>query len=147
MADASVADGLIRQLVAIHGEEGICPTRDDWRAIFAVGEGGSVDLVNLLGFAAEVASTDGTISGADAYSRYTSGISGAFDRVGGELVFFGRVSHMFAFAAGDAWDAVIVTRYPSAKALAEMWLDPEFIAAHANRIDGVMRSQALVIGR
>ena len=67
--------------------------------------------------------------------------------MGGELVFFGRVSHMFAFAAGDAWDAVIVTRYPSAKALAEMWLDPEFIAAHANRVDGVMRSQALVIGR
>jgi hypothetical protein len=28
-----------------------------------------------------------------------------------------------------------------------MWLDPEFVAAHANRVDGVARSLALVFGR
>jgi uncharacterized protein (DUF1330 family) len=32
--------------------------------------------------------------------------------------------------------AAVVIRYPSARALADMWLDPEFIAAHSHRVDG-----------
>jgi uncharacterized protein (DUF1330 family) len=128
---------VIARLVSIHGEEGICPTADDWGAIFDVSDGGPVELVNLLRFEPE---------GAEAYSRYTSAIASPFARVGGELVFFGSVRHAFAFGGGDDWDAVIVTRYPSASALADMWLDPDFIAAHANRVDGVARSQALVFG-
>jgi uncharacterized protein (DUF1330 family) len=144
--DAGTSDDLIARLVSIHGEEGICPTEHDWRTIFAVGAGRPVELVNLLAFAPQVDTQEASISGAEAYSRYTSGISKAFARAGGELVFFGHVRHMFSFGGGDAWDAVIVTRYPSPAALAEMWLDPEFIAAHANRLDGVARSQALVFG-
>ena len=140
-------DGVIARLISTHGEDGICPTADDWRAIFEVSAGGVVDLVNLLTFAPEVESGDGMVSGAEAYSRYSSGISGAFERAGGELIFFGRVGHTFSFRAGEPCDAVVVTRYPSAAALAELWLDPEFIAAHKNRVDGVARSQAFVFGR
>lgn len=50
----------------------------------------------------------------------------------------------FAFGAVSGWDAAVVTRYPSAEALAQMWLDPRFVAAHNNRVDGVERSQVFV---
>src|SRR6266481_1227812 len=49
------------------------------------------------------------------------------------------VGHMFGLGPVNDWDAAIVTRYPSAEALAEMWLSREFIAAHKNRADGVER--------
>lgn len=54
---------------------------------------------------------------------------------------------MFAFGSANDWDAAIVTLYPSAHALAAMWLDPEFVGAHQNRQDGVEGSQVLVFGQ
>src|SRR5262245_24148717 len=143
MADKDETTRLIELLVATHGEEGVCPTAGDWRAIFDVGDRGDgpVRLLNLLKFHAEVDTPDGPISGDTAYGKYSSGVSSAFARAGGQRIFFGRVGHMFSLGDVRDWDAAIVTQYPSARALAHFWLDPEFIAAHANRLDGVERSQ------
>jgi hypothetical protein len=119
---------------------------DDWRAIFATGNG-PVRLLNLLKFRPEVASPDGPVSGAAAYARYAAGTAGAFARAGGERIFFGQIGHMFAFGEAPVRDAAILTRYPSPRALADMWLDTDFITAHENRIHGAERSQVLVFGR
>jgi hypothetical protein len=137
-------DDLVRRLVAVHGEEGICPTAGDWRAILAVE--GAIHVLNLLAFKDEVFTTTGPRTGADAYRRYTMTVAEPFGRVGGERVFFGAVGHVFAFGATDDWDTAILTRYPSAHALALMWLDPTFVAAHENRVDGVDRSQVMIFG-
>ncbi len=53
---------------------------------------------------------------------------------------------MFSFGAVPGWDIAVVVRYPSAEALARMWLDPRFLSAHRNRVDGVERSQVFVFG-
>jgi uncharacterized protein (DUF1330 family) len=141
----SETESLIEQLVTTHGEEGVCPTREDWRAIFAVGPG-AIRILNLLKFKLEVAGEGGKISGGEAYGRYAQGVAPAFQRVGGQRIFAGRVSHAFAFGDKGDWDFAIVTRYPSAAALAAMWLDPDFIKAHENRLDGVAASQVYVFG-
>lgn len=146
MSDAGDIAVMIDRLVVVHGEEGICPTAADWRAIFDLGAAGPVHILNLLKFRPQVETPTGPVSGTVAYGKYASGMAQAFIRVGGERIFFGHVGHMFAFGNVDLWDATIVTRYPSAAALAEMWLDPHFIAAHANRVDGVERSQVMVFG-
>ena len=137
-------ESLIEQLVTTHGEAGVCPTREDWRAIFAVV--GPLRILNLLKFKKEVADAAGRIAGDEAYGRYAQGVAPAFQRVGGQRVFAGRVSHAFAFGDKGDWDFAIVTRYPSAAGLAAMWLDPEFIKAHENRLDGVAASQVYVFG-
>jgi hypothetical protein len=137
-------DDLVQQLVALHGEDGICPTAADWRAILAIE--GAIHVLNLLAFKDEVPTDTGTRTGTDAYVRYTRTVAAPFARVGGERVFFGAVGHVFAFGATDDWDTAILTRYPSAHALAMMWLDPDFVAAHENRVDGVERSQVLIFG-
>jgi hypothetical protein len=144
MHDQAAFDDIIARLVAIHGEAGVCPTTADWRAIFALGDGRPVQILNLLAFKPRVETSDGAISGAAAYGKYAAAVAGAFGRAGGQRVFFGRVGHAFAFGAAGQWDAAIVTRYPSAQALAGMWLDADFIAAHESRLDGVERSQVLV---
>lgn len=144
MGEKAAVEAVIRQLVAIHGEEGVCPTADDWRAIFALGDGGPVDLLNLLKFKPQVETPEGPITGAAAYGKYTTANAGPFARVGGQRIYSGRVGHSFAFGEAGEWDAVILTRYPSAQALAQMWLDAAFIEAHKNRADGVERSQVLI---
>jgi len=139
-------DSLVKQLVATHGEDGVCPTAESWREIFKLGGDGPFHLINLLKLKHRVESSDGRIAGAVAYGKYSAGVAGAFARVGGKRLYFGRVGHMFGLGPLNDWDAAIVTRYPSALALAEMWLSAEFIAAHKDRSDGVERSQVLVFG-
>ncbi len=137
---------LIEKLVEIHGEEGVCPTAHSWREIFKLGQSGPIHIINLLKFRQQVDTPEGSISGAAAYGKYTAGVGTAFVRVGGQRIYFGRVGHIFALGDAGDWDAAIVTRYPSADALAQMWLSPEFVDAHKNRTDGVERSQVLVFG-
>src|SRR5437660_775637 len=137
---------LIRRLVAIHGEEGVSPTAQSWSEIFRLGSDGPIHIINLLKFRPQVETPDGPISGVAAYGKYTAGVGPAFARVGGQRIYFGQVGHAFALGPLADWDAAIVTRYPSADALAQMWLSPEFTSAHTNRVDGVERSQVLVSG-
>lgn len=141
--DVAVED-LVSRLVALHGEGGLCPTADDWRAIFAIGDAGPLHLLNLLKFKPSVEAPGGAITGAAAYGRYAAANAGPFARAGGERVYFGRVGHMFGLGEAGEWDAAIMTRYPSARALAQMWLDPDFVEAHKNRANGVERSQVLI---
>ena len=144
-----IVDGteiVIEKLVETHGEEGVCPTAHSWREIFKLGQSSPIHLINLLKFRQFVDTPEGPISGAAAYGKYTAGVGTAFARVGGQRIYFGRVGHMFALGDVADWDAAILTRYPSADALAQMWLSPEFIEAHRNRADGVERSQVLVFG-
>jgi uncharacterized protein (DUF1330 family) len=141
-----IQEELVKKLVAIHGEEGVSPTAHSWREIFRLGKDGPIHIINLLKFRQQVDTLDGPISGVAAYGKYTEGVGPAFARVGGQRIYFGQVGHAFALGPVTDWDAAIVTRYPSADALAQMWLSPEFIAAHTNRVDGVERSQVLVFG-
>jgi len=136
----------IRKLVKTHGEEGVCPTADSWREIFKLGRNGPIHIINLLKFKQQVDTPEGPISGSAAYGKYTAGVGPAFARVGGQRLYFGHVGHIFALGEVCDWDTAIVTRYPSADALAQMWLSPEFIEAHKDRADGVERSQVLVFG-
>ena len=137
---------LIKKLVETHGEDGVCPTAHSWREIFKLGHSGPIHIINLLKFSQQVDTPEGSISGAAAYGKYTAGVGTAFVRVGGQRIYFGRVGHIFATGDADDWDAAIVTRYPSADALAQMWLSSEFVDAHKNRTNGVERSQVLVFG-
>jgi uncharacterized protein (DUF1330 family) len=140
----SEIESIISQLITTHGEEGVCPTREDWRAIFEIA--GPIRILNLLKFKPEVSGEDGKISGGEAYGLYAQGVAPVFQRVGGQRIFAGRVGASFAMGPKGDWDFAIVTRYPSPQALAAMWLDEEFIKAHENRLDGVAASQVYVFG-
>jgi hypothetical protein len=54
------------------------------------------------------------------------------------------LAHAFGLGDHAGWEAVTVARCPSAEALADMWLDDDFIAAHTHRHAGVARSHVLV---
>ena len=136
---------LVRQLIELHGEEGVCPSAKDWTAILNAPAERPVVLLNLLKFKSDVEARAGGQSGRDAYSKYSDQVSAAFARVGGKLLHFGAVKQTFSLGPSADWDAAILTRYPSPRALADFWLDDEFVRAHSHRVDGVERSQVMIL--
>ena len=100
---------IIARLVETHGEGGLCPSAADWTAIFAIE--GTVHVLNLLEFSP---------GGAASYRRYAAAVEDAFNRAGGVQLFFGPIGHAFGTEPTQKWDAAILTRYPSAGALATM---------------------------
>jgi uncharacterized protein (DUF1330 family) len=136
---------LVEHLVALHGEEGLCPTAQDWAAILRCPADRPVHILNLLQFKAEVQTPAGPCSGFDAYGRYSASAGPPFARVGGKVLYFGKVNHIFGTVHGTDWHAAIHTRYPTPRALADFWLDDEFVAGHRHRAHGVEASRVIVM--
>lgn len=133
------------KLIDIHGEGGLSPTKEDWKVILRLPADQPVNILNLLKFELEVQSLEGLVSGLEAYGKYSESVGAAFARNGGKRIFFGKVNHLFGNVPGTDWDAAIVTEYPTPIALANFWLDEEFIAGHKHRNDGVEKSRVLVM--
>lgn len=136
---------LIARLVALHGEQGLCPTRADWEAILSCPAEAPIQILNLLLFNDEVRTSQGPRAGMEAYGDYSAAVGPAFARAGGKVLYFGKVNHSFGTVAGTDWHAGILTRYPTPLALARFWLDDEFVAAHVHRESGVAASRVLVM--
>ena len=79
---------------------------DEDRAI-AEDDGGPVVMLNLLRFA------DG---GRERYAAYLEAARPFVDAVGGEVVFLGAGAAPLAAEPGQAWDAVLLVRYPHPQA-------------------------------
>jgi uncharacterized protein (DUF1330 family) len=136
------SDELVGRLVALHGEQGVCPTAAGWRAILAVE--GPLYLLTLLAFVRYVDVYSGPHNGAWDYEEYHTAVGPALLRAGGRELYFGDVGHQFGTSEPRRWDAAVLIRYPSARALADMWLDPEFVAVHRSQVSGVAESEVLV---
>ena len=134
---------MVQRLVATHGEEGICPSAADWQAILELPEQ-PFAILNLLKFRKHVEVDGRELAGAAAYRQYSAAVASAFQRHGGTRLFIGRVAHFFPQDLDD-WDLAVLARYPNPIALAQMWLDGDFISAHRHRLTGVERSGVLLL--
>jgi uncharacterized protein (DUF1330 family) len=100
-------------------------------ALVAEDPGGPVVMLNLLRF-----KPDG---GRDSYQRYAESLAGPIsDRYGVRVDYLGAGGPALVAEDGQAWDMVLLVRYPDRKAFAAMIRDPEYQAvAH-------LRTEALV---
>jgi len=95
----------------------IDPTGSDLKRFFTDDDGGPVVMLNLLRFG------DG---GRARYDEYARAIAPFLAKVGGELVYAGDGTTALVAEAGQAWDAVLLVKYPSRAAFAAMVMDPEY---------------------
>jgi uncharacterized protein (DUF1330 family) len=99
---------------------------------------GPVVMVNLLKFKKDAG--DGR-TGAEAYAAYGAAVTDILRDYGAEVVWAGRPEQLFSGEQTDEdWDAVVLVRYPTAQALADMSASPEYGAAHHDRIAGLERT-------
>ena len=96
------------------------PTGQDLKNLLAEDPGGPVVMLNLLRFKAD--------GGRESYATYSQALvdGGHLARVGGELLYAGDGSTALVAEDGQAWDAVLVVKYPSRAAFASMVADADY---------------------
>jgi uncharacterized protein (DUF1330 family) len=95
----------------------IDPRGADLKRLLQEDPGGPVVMLNLLRFVE---------GGRAAYDEYARRIQPFLARVGGEIVYAGDGSTALVAEPGQAWDAVLLVRYPTRKAFSQMVADPEY---------------------
>ena len=93
-------------------------------------------MVNLVRFREHSLAGDG--SGWDAYSRYSKADMPLLRKVGGTVLWAGRVAAM-AFSVADAgrWDWIVLVQYPSKAAFLEMMTSADYARINTDRENGV----------
>ena len=94
------------------------PTGPDLKRFLGEDAGGEVVMLNLLRF-----EPDG---GRERYAEYARAIEPFLERVGGSVVYLGETGTPLVAPEHDAWDAVLLVRYPSRAAFSRMVADPEY---------------------
>jgi uncharacterized protein (DUF1330 family) len=96
----------------------IDPRGADLKRYLAEDPGGPVVMLNLLRFA------DG---GRASYDDYARALSRTYlPKYGAEVLYAGDGSTALVAEDGQAWDAVLLVRYPSRQAFASMVADPAY---------------------
>jgi uncharacterized protein (DUF1330 family) len=94
------------------------PRGADLKRLLAEDPGGPVVMLNLLRFA------DG---GREKYAEYGRALSETYlAKYGAEVIYAGDGSTALVAEDGQAWDAVLLVRYPSRAAFSRMVADPDY---------------------
>lgn len=104
------------------------PRGADLKRYLAEDDGAPVVMLNLLRF---------TTGGRDRYLKYLSGLRKYGGRYGAEILYFGDCGTVVVAEPGQAWDAVLLVRYPSRQAFSDMVRDPEYQSVTQLRTDAL----------
>ena len=98
---------------------GVNPRGADLKRFLDQGPEGEVVMINLLRFAK---------GGREQYEAYAYAIEPFLLKVGGEITYAGIASDALVAEDGQAWDAIVIVKYPSRAAFSEMVADPGYQA-------------------
>ena len=95
------------------------PKGADLKRLLAEDVGGPVVMLNLLRF-----KPDG---GRESYAKYAAALRDTYlQKYGAEVLYAGDGSTALVAEDGQAWDAVLLVRYPSRAAFTRMVADPDY---------------------
>ena len=109
----------------------IDPSGRDMKAFLAEAPDEPVTMLNLLRF------VDG---GAARYAEYLAHFRRTAAPFGAEIVYYGHGRAPVVAEPGQAWDAVLLVRYPSRKAFSDMVRDPDYQAGTHLRSGSVVEA-------
>ena len=95
----------------------IDPRGADLKRFLAEDDGGPVVMLNLLRFAE---------GGRAHYAEYARAAAPFLEKAGASVVYAGSGATALVADDGQAWDAVLLVRYPSRAAFSAMVADPEY---------------------
>ena len=99
-----------------------------------------IAMLNLLKFKKKAEYEDGRetdLTGKEAYSIYGQEVTKHLAKIGGKLVFGGKISRLMIGEVEDLWDSVAIAKYPSRRAMLEMLKDPDYQKSEAHRAAGL----------
>ena len=125
------------------------PSRENFDAFKALPRDTVIHMLNLLRFRDRAeypddhANAGKGLSGREAYAEYGRTSGAVFARVGGSVVWRGRMDAMVIGPTDKQWDLVFIARYPNAGAFMEMVTDPDYRIAVVNRQAAVLTSRLI----
>lgn len=93
------------------------PTGQDLKRFLTEDPGGPVVMLNLLKFA-----EDGRAS----YDQYAREVRRFLSEIGAEVLYLGDTSTTLVAPESHDWDAVLLVRYPTREAFAQMVANPDY---------------------
>ncbi|CAM8655249.1 Domain of unknown function DUF1330 [Comamonadaceae bacterium] len=111
----------------------IDPSRESFSQLFAkTAPDEPVTMLNLLRFKAQAEYAadrqETPCSGREAYSRYAAHALKSVQAAGGIVVWQGRACHALVAPTSEAWDDVLLVKYPNAAAFMNMVRSPAYQA-------------------
>ena len=117
---------------------------EDFAAFRNIDRAGPLHMLNLVRFRAQAQYPDGrSATGAEAYAAYGRESAPVFRRLGGRIVWRGRMEHMLIGPGAERWDLCFVAEYPSVQAFVAMIKDPDYRAAMVHRQAAVEDSRLI----
>lgn len=104
-------------------------TQDDLDRFLAEDDGKPVAMLNLLRFRPD--------GGRERYFEYVNMLGPLIARYGVEIIYAGYGGTPLVAEPGQAWDSVVLVRYPTRRAFADMIADPDYVAANAVRVSAL----------
>ncbi len=130
-------------------ERYVDPTRESFAVFKSLPRDTPIHMLNLLQFRGRADyptdHPDATrgLSGAEAYREYGRASAPVLARVGGEVVWRGRMEAMVIGPQDKTWDAAFIAAYPSAAAFLAMVTDLEYKSAVVHRQAAVLTSRLI----
>ena len=109
------------------------PSRENWQAFKDLPRDTPIQMLNLIKFRdlaeypADHPDHGKGVTGRQAYATYKAAILPIIERLGGGMIWQGRMETVVTGPKGE-WDTAFVMGYPSAKTFFAMLKDPHYIA-------------------
>ncbi|MAM61245.1 DUF1330 domain-containing protein [Maritimibacter sp. UBA3975] len=117
---------------------------DDFNGFRAIDREGPIHMLNLVKVRETATYEDGReCPGVEAYKAYGRDSAPVFQRVGGRIVWSGRMEFMLIGPSDEDWDFCFIAEYPSVDAFVEMIKDPVYREAMAHRQAAVKTSRLI----
>lgn len=130
-------------------EHFVDPGREAFEAFKALPRDVPINMLNLLRFREHAAYPENHefapkgLSGKAAYGEYGKASGPVFARVGGRIIWRGRMEAMLIGPDDKQWDAAFIAAYPDASAFLAMVTDPEYRLAVVHRQAAVATSRLI----
>lgn len=116
------------------------PTTEQLAAFLAEDPGSPIVMLNLLRYRDEAdyseapdLAPEAPISGREAYQRYSEGVLPILASIDAGIELFGPCHGTLIGPADEAWDEIVLVRYPSTAAFVGMVTSPEYEAITGHR--------------
>ena len=130
-------------------ENYVDPTREAFDVFKSLPRDTPINMLNLVRFRDLAAYPDGHEhagkgwTGARAYEEYGTTSGPIFERLGGQIIWRGKLEAVLTGPADEHWDAAFIAAYPNAGAFLAMVTDPDYKLAVVNRQAAVATSRLI----
>ncbi|MFM8499260.1 MAG: DUF1330 domain-containing protein [Chakrabartia sp.] len=130
-------------------ENYVDPTRAAFDVFKSLPRDTPINMLNLVRYRDLAAYPDGHEhagkgwTGARAYEEYGTTSGPIFERLGGQIIWRGKLEAVLTGPADEHWDAAFIAAYPNASAFLAMVTDPDYKLAVVNRQAAVATSRLI----